>query len=567
MNRSKRTSRTRFKAFALTGLTLFAVMAGCSSEGAPEHSAQTNQALSANAGDILGFEVSTDWHVTSSPALALSSSTTHTQGAHSLSVAAKNYVSIQSVPISVGSAIIGPMSYDLLLPPPANPFWAGATQLFVNCPSHNLFNQNVGQTELTGLPTGKFTTIQMPLPSAIAAGLSKGCSDLSLTVVLNVSFNQTGNYLIDNLQLDGPPTTNSCGTVPARATDAGVTETTTTFASTLVRPDVGTFTFKASLAAGSPTNETYAVTLNGQPLYEITQQGMAGGGSTQSDTYFPPITGVHQVTSISDGTNITSVVDGRATVPMPLTASGSSVKFVDGAPPPALTIPVAIGDAIIELFNDMAAKLPSCAPVGAPAATPLSTPVVDAVGTDQGHPSQVDGSACTTGEVACALAEGGCLAVSVGVDIACGPFAFICAPLTGASCIGAYVGCLGFVHRSGTDCCPVDCGGGSQLTNTIGSCCEGGESCLKRSTSGHVALCCSSGQNACGGVECCGVDTTCMPVQGGRACCKPSQINSAGQCCPGGFGTNGQCCFLGSCTTAAQCGGSNGCVNGCCIIG
>ena len=566
MNYTKCVSLIQFKAPALTALTAFAVMVGCSGGGVSERVARTDEALSANAGDVLGFEVPTDWHVTSSPSLALSSSTTRTQGTKSLAVAAQNYVSIQSAPISVTSAITGPVSYDLLLPPPANQFWAGATQLFVDCHSHNLFNQYVGQTELTGLPTGKFTTIQMPLPAAIAAGLSQGCSDLQLTVVLNVGFNQTGNYLIDNLQLDGPPATNSCGTTPASLGNGGVVGPTVTFSSTLVRPDLGTFSFNASLAGGSATNETYTVKLNGQPLYQVSQQG-APGAVTRSDTYFAPITGVHQATSTSDGTNITFVVDGRTSLPMAVTANPSSIKFVDGGPAPAISIPPSIGDAIAELFTDAATKIKSCATTST--AATVAGSLLAAVGTDQGHPSGDDGHECTAGEEGCIGAEAACVAAAIAAALACGPAAFICGGAGAVGCALGFQGCLGFVHRSGTDCCPVDCGGASGVETPIGGCCLSGETCLRQENSSHVGICCSAGQTACGGSACCGSDTTCMPVQGGTStCCKPSQINPQGQCCPGGIGTNGQCCLLGACTNDTQCTSTEGaCVNGCCTIG
>jgi hypothetical protein len=560
-----RRKRNHFLAAILLA-ALTALGGGCGQTG--ESTSAISEGLSApSAAEVLSLDVPGDWHVTSNPSRPLTANANHTQGTHSLAVNAQNYVSIQSSTFSVASAVTGPVSYDLFLPPSANPSWAGATQLFVDCHSHSIFNQYLGQTELTGLPTGKFNAVQFSLPTSIATALSHGCSDLSFTIILNVPSNSTGTYLLDNLQLDGPPLTSTCSTTPAASTASGVTGPTTTFQSTLNRPDLGTLTLTATTVVGAPSNETYAFTLNGNPLYQFQQQGSIGGVTTRSDAYFAPITGVHQVTSTLNGATLALIVDGRQTVPTTATADPTTVKFADGRAAPRLDIPAAIGDAIVELMNDAAAKLPACA------AGSTSTPpqLIAAAGTDSGHPSGDSGSGCTTCEIGCDGAEGACLAGAAVVTIACGPFAFFCAPAAGGACIAGYDACLGLCHRSGTDCCPVDCGGASQATNPIGACCESGESCLKRSTSGHVALCCSSGQTPCGGTQCCGSDTTCMPTGASTsACCKPSQINSQGVCCPNGIGANGQCCGLfGSCGTEADCSPSllGACSNGCCTLG
>jgi hypothetical protein len=568
-------------AFLIAVAGSIALAAGCGQRD-EERTSHQAEALSSNAAAILGFEVPSDWHVTSGQTIPLTSSATASQGAASLSVAAQNYVSIQSATFSVSSAITGPVSYDLLLPPPANPSWAGTTQLYMDCHSLAIYNQYLGQTELTGIAAGQFTTMSYPLPAATLATLAHGCTNLSFTVVLNVPSNSTGSYLIDNLQLDGPPVVGTCSLTPATATDAGVSPPTTTFASTLVRPDVGTFALASIISEGDPSTLSNNFTLNGNPLYQVQQQISNTGAFTRSDTYFAPITGVHQIVSTSDGTTFTMVVDGRQTVPLAAVgANPATASFVDGRPAPQLDIPVAVADAFQELLNNAAAVLPTCAIPPASPTSPTSPPLIADVGTDDGHASGDSASGCNSCDDGCLETLAKCTAEAIitpNCPVSTGIFGGLLDDVIGFAC-GAYdayecstglLSCQRTCSKAGTACCPVDCGGAGNIT-PIGLCCLSGESCLKRGSTGHVAICCSAGQTPCGGSECCGSDTTCLPTgTGTSACCAPSQINAQGTCCPNGISTNGQCCgVFGSCRTEADCasGLEGACVAGCCTLG
>jgi hypothetical protein len=459
-----------------------------------------------------------------------------------------------SATISLSSALTGPVSFDLSLPTPANPYWAGATQLYVDCHSHSVYNQYLGQKELTGLATGQFLTMSFDVPSAVQSALSHGCADLSFTIAINVPTNSTGSYLLDNLQLAGPPIVTACNEVPSSSGDGGVSATTVNFSNQLVRPDIGTFTLDTTAVQGSPITLTRTFKLNGNPLYSIQTQVSSNSSFTRNEAYFPPITGVKNVTGISDGKTIIFTVDGRQTLSSAVGADPTTVQFADGKPAPQLNIDSSIRDAMIQLLNSAQTQSKACL-------SPQANQVLLAAAETSapGHPSGDSGSACTGGEVDCDLGEVAC----VGLALAgCGPFAFLC----GSGCVGGYEGCLSFVHRSGTDCCPVACGGESGITNPIGACCLGGEICLKRSTDGHVALCCDSGTTACGGTQCCGPNDTCFTSQGTNGA-------TTGLCCPPEQIRNGQCCILGTCTTRADCNagdpnGNNGCgANGCCVIG
>jgi len=162
-----------------------------------------------NNGDlaaILGFENSDDWTVAGGTSQGTSAAT-RSQGNFSLIVQAVGYTTITSKPL-VSIAPINPtIKFDLELPTlQPNPNWFGAAQLYVSAPSLNLYNAYIGQRDLTGLPTGQFTTLSFDVPSNIQALLnSTTYSDLRFTIVLNVPAAGTGLYYVDNLDV-GPVT-------------------------------------------------------------------------------------------------------------------------------------------------------------------------------------------------------------------------------------------------------------------------------------------------------------------------------------------------------------------------
>lgn len=563
-------------------LALNVAAASCrQSKPSSEAIEDVQSALSSNAGDILGFEVPADWHITSGQNIALTSSTTHTQGNLSLAVRAQNYVSIQSALFSVNTAIAGPISYDLFLPPPANPFWAGATQAYVDCHSLSIYNQFLGQTELTGVPTGKFTTISFALPSATKAALSHGCQDLSFTIVINVPSNSTGTYLLDNLQLDGPPVLTACTATPngSGGNGGGATQSVT-FSSQLVRPDVGTFVMNwtNSSTSPNPVSDSIAITLNGNPLLQIVSSTTGAGASHLTDTYFPPYAGVQVASATSDGQTVVATIDGRRTVPAPVGSDPSQIRFVDGGPAPQLTVPPAVSDAVAALFAGAAANSAACLSQLGIAGTPVSGAPMAAAAAAAADPPGHHSDTQTTG---CLICQGTCVGEEFICDIgvvkaaaaaaaACGPFAIVCGVVVGVVTFGVceliQYKCQVSCDSQPNACCPVACGGEGHVTPPIGGCCLATETCLNSSQ----GLCCSTGTTPCGGNSCCGPGTTCAPTgPSSAACCTPSQINPAGQCCPGGIGAQGQCCLLGSCRTVNDCSPSllGLCTDGCCTLG
>jgi hypothetical protein len=545
---------------------------GCRQNAERSGDALNQQYLSTNAGSVLGFERPADWHVISGPAIPLNTSATHSQGGASLAVRARNYVALQSATIAVSSAIDGPISYDLSLPTPANPSWAGTTQLFVDCHSQSVFNQFLGQRELTGLPIGKFTTSTYTLPGPIRTALSHGCRDLGFTVVVNVSSNSTGSYLLDNIQLAGPPTLTACAkTTPAP--DAGAAASGLVFSTKLSRPDVGNFTLDWTFQPSGPTTtNTVAIKLNGNPLLRVVSE--LGGGTRQSIvTYSPPLAGIQQVSTTSDGQTMVITVDGRQTVPAPVGADPSTIRFVDGGPVPQLVVNPAIQDALLALTNDVPASSAACAAkVSAPsgsdgvgvadllaAPTPRQPPI-GSLGPDP--------DPCAICEIECNLRYFGCQGGAAAACILGGPFACAGAVTT---CVGVQIKCIVGCHNDGTACCPVGCKDVGEYSQP--QCCAKNFSCLVPAGD-TTALCCPSATIPCGGADCCGSDQQCVPTRGPASrtafCCNgPGQTTCGNVCCSGGLrctpGGGSGCCI--ECQTDAQCTGGDFCVNGCCANG
>jgi lysophospholipase L1-like esterase len=185
-------------------LALLVFGAGCDKSSDEEDRVGTlMSAISASSDEaVLGFEEVEAWHTTQGSIAVEATSATATEGAASLAVKPAGFGVITSRPFSVQSAITGPASFDLFVPSDqANPYWFGATQLYLNCPSHDVHDAYLGQAELTPLATDRFHTLRFPIPQWALPALDEGCADLSLSIALNVPWDERGTYLLDDLQL------------------------------------------------------------------------------------------------------------------------------------------------------------------------------------------------------------------------------------------------------------------------------------------------------------------------------------------------------------------------------
>jgi hypothetical protein len=71
--------------------------------------------------------------------------------------------------------------------------------MYLSCPSGNVFNQYIGQVELTGKPQNAFSTLRFPLPTDVRNTLLRNLNDCFFSYALNV--NQTNRtWILDNLR-------------------------------------------------------------------------------------------------------------------------------------------------------------------------------------------------------------------------------------------------------------------------------------------------------------------------------------------------------------------------------
>lgn len=146
---------------------------------------------------LFGFEDVQSW---SSQQASLSLVTSpKTQGCGALGIDGQYYFTVSSAPFSTaGLAVTSALSVDMFVPPQSGAY-TGALQTYLTCPSGGVFNQFIGQVELTGKPKNAFSTLRYPLPSSIVNILKRSLNDCSFTFGVNVT--PVGkNWILDNLR-------------------------------------------------------------------------------------------------------------------------------------------------------------------------------------------------------------------------------------------------------------------------------------------------------------------------------------------------------------------------------
>jgi len=148
---------------------------------------------------VFGFEDRANW-TSANASLALVRTPT-TQGCGALGVSGQGYMSINGSSFATPGLVLKPaLSVDLFVPSSQpNPFWLGALQIFLSCPSGGVFNQYVGQVEVSGLAQNAFSSLRFPLPAQTTNTLKRALSDCAFSFALNV--NQTNRtWELDNLR-------------------------------------------------------------------------------------------------------------------------------------------------------------------------------------------------------------------------------------------------------------------------------------------------------------------------------------------------------------------------------
>jgi len=168
--------------------------------GTPASSTTSACAAQTSLQRLFGFETAGDW--TSGQAALSTVSSPLTQGCAALAVAGQNYMTIDGRPFANTQLVVQPAaSVDLFVPSSQpNPYWTGALQLYLTCPSRAYYNQFMGQVELTGKPQNAFSTMRFPLPTSAQDALRQASDDCRFSFALNV--NPTGRtWILDNLRL------------------------------------------------------------------------------------------------------------------------------------------------------------------------------------------------------------------------------------------------------------------------------------------------------------------------------------------------------------------------------
>ncbi|OQX66485.1 MAG: hypothetical protein B6A08_20255 [Sorangiineae bacterium NIC37A_2] len=148
---------------------------------------------------FLSFDVNGDW---TSPQSALTQNLELvSDGTASLEVPAGGTKFIESRAFSTAELpqLGATLSVDVYVPDPQpNPWWVGAVQAYLSCPSANLHNAWLGQVPLSGLFPEEFNQLSFTLPASVPETLAGVASDCRFTLSL-ISNSGSGAFLFDRL--------------------------------------------------------------------------------------------------------------------------------------------------------------------------------------------------------------------------------------------------------------------------------------------------------------------------------------------------------------------------------
>ena len=175
------------------------VTVAAAASGTPATTATSACAAAPSLDRLFGFEDVQSW-TSAQAALSLVTSPV-TQGCGALGVSGQGYMTITGGAFTTSAVTTNAAaSVDLFIPGnQPNQFYLGALQMYLSCPSGNVFNQYIGQIELTGKPQNQYSTLRFPLPAATLSTLAQPLKDCSFSFALNA--NPTGQrWILDNLR-------------------------------------------------------------------------------------------------------------------------------------------------------------------------------------------------------------------------------------------------------------------------------------------------------------------------------------------------------------------------------
>jgi hypothetical protein len=151
----------------------------------------------------LGFEDPTLWTPSyGGTAATTASSTDHVEGQFSMSLVPNNYTEIETGNLSQSVATgFGNLQISVKLSTMVNAYYYGSLQFYIEVPSLGLYNQWVGQLNLTGLSLGTWNTLSISIPSSLGSQLAgKTFSDLTVRMAVNIP-SGSGPVLFDAMHL------------------------------------------------------------------------------------------------------------------------------------------------------------------------------------------------------------------------------------------------------------------------------------------------------------------------------------------------------------------------------
>jgi hypothetical protein len=150
----------------------------------------------------LCFEDASLWNPIWGTSAVLANSTDRVDGHFALSMVPNGYTWLESVAMDQSAAKgFRMLALSFKLSTMINPYYYGSIALFFDCPSMGVWNQQVGQIELTGLPLGIWNTKPMMIDPALGSLLTgKTFTDFKVRLVVNIPAG-SGPVLFDYMRM------------------------------------------------------------------------------------------------------------------------------------------------------------------------------------------------------------------------------------------------------------------------------------------------------------------------------------------------------------------------------
>jgi len=151
---------------------------------------------------VLCFEDASLWTPVWGSSTVMANSLDRVEGLEALSVVPNDFVWLESAymdqTVARGFNMLQ-LSFKMTTMP--NPYYYGSIMFFFDSPSQGIYNQWVGQLDLTGLPLGIWNTKVLVVPSSLGALLAgKTFTDFRVRMAINIPKN-SGRVLFDRMRL------------------------------------------------------------------------------------------------------------------------------------------------------------------------------------------------------------------------------------------------------------------------------------------------------------------------------------------------------------------------------